>query len=144
MADTDSRRGVPPPILTLRDHAERHPAKIAADFRAIYHTPYRPGTPEMTWGEAWHLFAELMADPASRLRAEIAGWDRPATATDMALWDLYDMLQAVNSRTGKPKAPHKRPWDARPHTYGVKPSKFTDAQRRAILAQRGGRDVGSR
>jgi hypothetical protein len=78
-----------------------------------------------------------MDSPESHLRAAMNGWTHPATYTDMALWDLYDLTVAANSKNGRVKHPHARPWDKKPVTIGNKPTRFTDAQRRRILARRG-------
>ena len=88
----------------------------------------------MTWGEAWNLTRELLADTSSHVFAAVNGWTHPVAREALVLADVYDLLARAHTTKGKPK-PYPRPWDERPKRLG----RATRPQRqiRAALAARG-------
>jgi hypothetical protein len=85
----------------------------------------------MSWGEAWRLTEELLADPSSHVFAAINKWSHPATREALILADLVDAFIAAHSKKSPTRRP--RPWDEKPKTYGVGTS-MTVEQYRALRA----------
>lgn len=94
-------------ILGLLDLIEEHRPAFEYDWRARFSCPLSEVGEGMTYGEALRLTTVLASDPASRVAASMAGWDRPASTTELALLDLYDAFMKVHFK--KPK-PYPRPW----------------------------------
>ena len=63
---------------------------------------------QMAWSEAWRLFSILVMDPSSHVATVMAGWKYPATLTDLALADLFDLEYKKAKKNAKP---YRRPWD---------------------------------
>ncbi|MDR0435792.1 MAG: hypothetical protein LBH11_03380 [Propionibacteriaceae bacterium] len=120
--------------MTLLELEERYPRELAADFREFYSLSFSPGD-TLTWGEAWLLVNALAIDARSRTHAAYSGWTCPASHETQALYDLFDLVVAVNTPTGKQRLRHPRPWDT-PTTAGDA-SKFTQEEVRRILQERG-------
>jgi hypothetical protein len=106
-----------------------HPSELVADFREFYSCPWRPGTENLPWGEAWHLVKQLLVDPRSRLHAVEAGWSWRASHELLALYALIDVYVSAHSKNNAQKMP--RPWDAPKH-YGA-----TETNAREILKRKG-------
>ena len=70
----------------------------------------------VSWGEFSRLVERLMADPASWLHAELAGWEHPASREWIAAYQMHALSVQVNT-----KKPHRflpAPWDPKPKKYG--------------------------
>jgi hypothetical protein len=63
----------------------------------------------MGWSEAWRMLNLLAKDPSSWVAVALGGWERPATYTELAVLDLFDLQHTAKAKS-KPK-PHQRPWD---------------------------------
>jgi hypothetical protein len=89
----------------------------------------------MSYGEAWRLTLQLMADPTSHVAAAVQGWEFPASWEYLALADLIDVTIAVN-RDGKGPAqkPYRRPWIKPTRAIGEGTS-LTVPQYRALRAR---------
>ena len=74
----------------------------------------------------------LMADPASRLQAAVAGWDHPVSREWIILANQFDLAHAAASKH-RPKA-MARPWpDAKNKIGGKKLVRRSIEDVRAIL-----------
>ena len=54
------------------------------------------------------MFSILVTDPSSQVATAMAGWKYPATLTDLALADLFDLQFKKVKKNAKP---YRRPWD---------------------------------
>lgn len=87
----------------------------------------------MDWGETLRVTLVLAADPSSAVSAAIAGWQRPATYTDLVLMDLFDLQYASKSK--KTTKPYPRPWDKKKEPRpGVSIAEFEEMKRRQFGA----------
>lgn len=65
-----------------------HRGEAEYDFRHSLHTPYR-AVVEQDVEEALRLTGQLLRDPATRLAAKVAGWDRPLSIEAFFLASIY-------------------------------------------------------
>lgn len=95
-------------IFELSRLTVEHRAELAADFRSIFHVQFD----SVQIPELWFLVRALLADPASRFHAAVAGWDHPLAFEGIYLLDQIDVLLMRWSEQGKFK-PVPRPWDVK-------------------------------
>lgn len=65
-----------------------HRGEAEYDFRHTLHASYR-SVVEADADEALRLTGQLLRDPATRLSAAVAGWERPVTIEAFFLASLY-------------------------------------------------------
>ena len=127
----------------LLDLIEEHRPALEYDWRARFHLPLTVvGTPEMTFGEACRLVAELAQEPDSHTAAALGGWSHPWSWEAAAVADLWDLTAGIHTAKGAhPTMP--RPWPTT--TSGTRKGNAggrTPDEIRAELARMSGRRIG--
>ena len=86
--------------------------------------------------EVYRLTRFLTTDPSSAIAAAIGGWKHPISREALAIFNVFDLLNMVNSKK-KPK-PHPRPF---PDPEGIRRGKARPASEVVAILNRFGHNL---